>query len=82
MHNEYALEGIGYFKHWSDAYPTMATARFAAKQLIKGTWNELHILKRTARPQGHACGARWEVIALVSESKINMANFANTLKTT
>ena len=80
MRNEYALKGVGYFKHWSDAYPTMAIARKAAKQLIEGTLNEVHILKRAPLPPGHEIGARWDVIALVSESKTNMANFANTSK--
>jgi hypothetical protein len=64
MRKEYALEGQGFFKHWSDAYPTLALARVAARRLVQeGANREVHILQRIPIPLGHEFGARWERVA-------------------
>ncbi len=66
MRTEYALQGVEGFAHWSDAWPTLALARKAAKELVKGSKNKVQILKRQPLPTGHQIGARWAVVCAVT----------------
>lgn len=56
MRKEYALQGVG---HWSDAYPTLAYALKAARDVSV----TVDILRRVPLPPGHQFGARWEKVA-------------------
>ena len=67
MRKEYALEGVGFCKHWSDAYGRLGDARRAAKEIVRDCpARRLHILMRITLPQGHEIGARWQVIGIVA----------------
>lgn len=76
MRQEYALEGVGFFKHWSDAYARLGDARRYAKELVKNTSRSVHILRREPLPSGHEMGANWSVVGVVSESQIVLRKFS------
>lgn len=76
MRKEYALRGVGYFRYWSDAYPTLGLARRAGKDVIRGTAKELHILQRVPLPPGHEIGARWRTVGIVTGSPTRAREFA------
>lgn len=77
MRQEYALEGVGFFKHWSDAYGRLGDARRYAKELVRNTSWSVYILRRETLPLGHEIGANWSIVGVVSESKIVLQNFSN-----
>lgn len=68
MRVEYAIEGVGTFKHWSDAYGRLGGARRAAKDLVRVANRTVHILQRLPLPAGYEIGARWRIVAIVTHA--------------